>query len=194
VLVRLGQEVQEVPRRLAPPDPALADDTIRLEPLSQAYAADILALAHDPDFVRFTRVPGGADAAFVERWIGRYESGWEDGSRAGFAIVDVRDAAFLGFAAVVALELDALQCEIGYGVVPEARGRGIARRSLDLLTRWCLDDLVLERLELKIDPANAGSIRVAERAGYRPEGVLRNVHLKDDLRSDVAVWSRLRSD
>jgi RimJ/RimL family protein N-acetyltransferase len=183
-----------VPRRLALPDPALADDTIRLEPLSQADAADMLALAHDPDFVRFTRVPAGADVAFVERWIGRYESGWADGSRAGFAIVDAQNAAFLGFAAVVALELDALQGEIGYGVAPQARGRGIAKRSLDLLTRWCLDELALERLELKIDPLNRGSVKVAERAGYRLEGVLRNVHLKDDLRADTGVWSRLRSD
>jgi len=183
-----------VPRRLAPPDPELADDAIRLEPLSQAHAPEMLALANDPEFVRFTRVPAGADGAFVERWIGRYESGWEDGSRAGFAILDANDGAFLGFAALVGLELDALQCEIGYGVTPHSRGRGIAGRSLDLLTRWCLDELALERLELHIDPANAGSIKVAERSGYRLEGVLRNVHLKDGLRSDVAVWSRLRSD
>jgi RimJ/RimL family protein N-acetyltransferase len=183
-----------VPRGLAPPEPQLADDAIRLEPLNQAHAPEMLALAHDPDFVRFTRVPAGADAAFVERWIGRYESGWEDGSRAGFAIVDPTDAAFLGFAAVVALELDAQQCEIGYGVTRQARGRGIALRSLDLLTRWCLDELALERLELRIDPVNAGSIKVAERAGYRLEGMLRNVHLKNDLRSDVGVWSRLRQD
>jgi RimJ/RimL family protein N-acetyltransferase len=183
-----------VPRRLEAPTPELADDAIRLEPLIQAHGAEMLALANDPEFVRFTRVPAGADEGFVERWIGRYESGWEDGSRAGFAILDADGRAFLGFAAVVALELDALQCEIGYGVVPRARGRGIAGRSLDLLTRWCFDELALERLELKIDPANAGSLKVAERSGYRPEGVLRNVHLKDGVRSDVAVWSRLRSD
>jgi RimJ/RimL family protein N-acetyltransferase len=183
-----------VPRGVARPDPALADDAIRLEPLGQAHVADMLALAHDPDFLRFTRVPAGADAGFVERWVGRYEAGWEDGSRAGFAIVDANDGAFLGFAALVALDLDARQCEIGYGVSPQARGRGIARRSLELLTRWSLDELALERLELKIDPLNLGSIKVAERAGYRLEGVLRSVHLKDDLRADTGVWSRLRSD
>src|SRR3954447_3356184 len=100
--------------RLTPPDPELADDAIRLEPLSQAHAPEMLALTNDPECVRFTGVPAGADAAFVERWIGRYESGWEDGSRAGFAILDANGGAFLGFAALVGLELDALQCEIGY--------------------------------------------------------------------------------
>ncbi len=194
MLVRLGQEIQEVPRRLAVPSPQLADDAIRLEPLTQAHAAGMLVLAADADVERFTRVPAGADPAFVERWIARYEAGWEDGSRAGFAILDAANGELVGFAAVVDLELDALQAELGYMVVPEARGRGIAGRSLDLMTRWCFDTLVLERLELRIDPANAGSAKVAERSGYRLEGVLRNLHLKDGVRTDVGVWSRLSQD
>jgi RimJ/RimL family protein N-acetyltransferase len=183
-----------VPRRLTAPEPALADDTIRLEPLTQAHADGMRVLAADPDVERFTRVPAGADDAFVTAWIGRYETGWEDGSRAGFAILDAGDGSLLGFAAVVSLDLDTLEAELGYMVVPEARGRGIAARSLDLMTRWCLDTLALERLELRIDPANSGSAKVAERCGYRLEGVLRNLHLKDGIRTDVGVWSRLGQD
>jgi RimJ/RimL family protein N-acetyltransferase len=180
--------------RLDAPDPELADDAIRLEPLTQAWAGEMLALTADPDVVRFTRVPASADAAFAEAWVGRYERGWEDGSRAGFTILDAADGAFLGFAAAVDLDLDARQGELGYMVAPAARGRGIASRALTLLTAWALGPLALERVELRIDPANAGSIRVAERAGYRLEGVLRNLHLKDGIRTDVGVWSRLRQD
>ena len=195
MLVRLGQEVQEVPRRLTAPTPDLTDDVIRLEPLTAAtHAAEMLELTRDADVLRFTRVPAGADAAFAESWIGRYERGWEDGSRAGFAIVDANDGSFLGFAAVVALDLDAREAELGYMVAPQSRGRGIAGRAVDLLTGWCLDELGLERLELKIDPANTGSTKVAERSGYRLEGVLRNTHVKEGLRADVGVWSRLRQD
>ena len=176
------------------PLPVLLDDAIRLEPLTQAYRAAMLALAADPDVVRFTRVPAGADEAFAEGWIRRYETGWEDDTRAGFVILDAADGTFLGFAAIVALDLDALEGEIGYMVAPEARGRGVATRSLELLTRWGLDVLGLERLELRIDPANAGSVVVAERGGYRLDGILRNVHLKDGIRVDTAVWSRLGQD
>ena len=183
-----------MPRRLARPEPALADDAIRLEPLTQAHAPGMLVLAADADVERFTRVPAGADAAFVTGWVARYEQGWEDGSRAGFAILDAADGSLLGFAAVVGLDLETLEAELGYMVVPEARGRGVAARSLGLLTRWCLDTLALERLELRIDPANAGSAKVAERCGYRLEGVLRNLHVKDGVRTDVGVWSRLSQD
>ena len=192
MLVRLGQEVQEVPRGLAAP-PRLADDTIHLEPLTQADVPDMLALTGDADIIRFTRVPTRADEQFVRDWIGRYEGGWEDGSRAGFSVRG-RDGAFVGFAALVDLDLERREAELGYMVAPAARGRGVARRSVELLTHWAFDALELLRVELRIDVENAPSARVAEGAGYRLEGVLRNVHFKEDSRCDLGVWSRLSSD
>jgi RimJ/RimL family protein N-acetyltransferase len=180
---------------VAPPDPPLADDAIRLEPLTQQHHAAMLALTRDDEVRRFTRIPtGGVDGSYVTGWIGRYERGWHDGSRVAFAIADAANGDVLGFVGAVDLELDARQAELGYMTAPAARGRGAARRALGLLSRWCLDELGLERLELRIDPANAGSIRVAERTGYRFEGILRNVHVKDDVRGDVGVWSLLPTD
>ena len=183
-----------MPRGVSPPNPPLADDTIRLEPLAQAHAADFAELVKDADVKRFTLVPSGADGAFVRDWLGRYEAGWLDGSRAGFCIRGVDDATFYGFAAIVHLDLAANEGEIGYTVAPAARGRGVSVRAVELLTRWGFADLGLERLELRIDITNAASERVAERAGYRRDGVLRSVHFKEGLRCDTGVWSRLRSD
>jgi RimJ/RimL family protein N-acetyltransferase len=184
-----------VPRRVAlpTPDPQLQDDLIRLEPLALAHLTELLLLAEDPDVTRFTRVPADADETFARGWIRRYQGGWQDGSSAGFAIRG-HDAAFLGFAGVVDLDLEHREGEIGYMVTPSARGRGIAPRAVELLTRWGFDELGLIRLELRIDVENPASERVAERTGYLREGVLRNVHFKEGLRCDLAVWSRLRQD
>jgi RimJ/RimL family protein N-acetyltransferase len=153
----------------------------------------MLTLVDDPEVVRFTRVPAGADETFVRGWIGRYERGRQDGSRAGFAVRD-HDGTFLGFAAIVELELDHREGEIGYMVAPVARGRGVASRAVELLTRWGFDELGLLRLELRIDVENTASAVVAERAGYRCDGVLRNVHFKQGARCHLAVWSRLSQD
>jgi RimJ/RimL family protein N-acetyltransferase len=67
----------------------------------------------------------------------------------------------------------------------------MASRAVSLLTRWGFDELGLQRIELRIDPRNAGSNRVAERTGYTQEGLLRSVAFKEGLRTDVGVWSRL---
>jgi RimJ/RimL family protein N-acetyltransferase len=183
-----------VPRGINRPNPPLADDTIRLEPLNRVHAPDFVELIKDSDVKRFTLVPSSADGAFVRDWLGRYETGWLDGSCAGFCIRSASDDAFYGFAAIVRLDLEAREGEIGYIVAPAVRGRGVSVHAVDLLTRWGFDELGLERLELRIDVANTASERVAERAGYRQDGVLRSAHFKDGLRSDTGVWSRLRSD
>jgi RimJ/RimL family protein N-acetyltransferase len=182
-----------VPRRLRRPAPALADDLIALEPLAQQHVSGIEPLIDDDGIRRFTMVPSAPAPGFVAGWIARYEGGWDDGSRAGFA-VRTREGEVAGFAAIVRLELDAAQGEIGYLVGPAYRGRGIATRCVDLLTRWGFEALGLERLELRIDTANRGSEIVAERCGYRLEGVLRSNYFKEGLRTDLGIWSRLRSD
>ena len=191
--VRLRQEVQEVPRRLEKRD--LADDAVRLEPLARAQAADFTWLLEpDEGIARFTYIPTDPDEAWLTDWLGRYEDAWtRDTDRAGFSIRDA-DGAAAGFAAFVRLDLELRQGEIGYVVAPAGRNRGVATRAVGLLTRWGFDELGLERIELRIDPRNAASERVAERSGYRKEGVLRSLAFKDGLRSDVGVWSRLAHD
>lgn len=176
-----------------PPTPAPADDAVRLVPLSRAHLDGLAALTRDPDVLRFTYVPSRPRADFAERWLERYDEGWQDGTRAGFA-VETLEGEFLGLAGFVSLDLDGRQGEAGYVLGPQARGLGAATRALRLLSGWGFEGLGLERIELRIDVRNTASERVAERAGYVREGVLRNIAFKEGARADVGVWSRLRGD
>jgi RimJ/RimL family protein N-acetyltransferase len=153
----------------------------------------VAGLLDDPDVQRFTRVPVPVPADFPRRWLSRYEEGRLDGSREAFAIVDADDA-FLGLALAPEIKRDAREAELGYIVAPSARGRGVAGAGLGLLTDWAFEELGVLRIELLIDVDNEPSKRVAERCGYIREGVLRSAHLKDDLRSDTEIWSRLPTD
>jgi len=183
-----------VPRRLTQPTPPLSDGVVRLEPLDHRFAPDFEALAVDPDVLRFTRVPARRNGRFVAGWIAGYEQGWEDGARAGFAILDTDDGAFLGMCGLIRIEWDAREAEIGYVTAPAARGRGVAGRAIDLVSHWAIRDLGLARIEAWIDVGNEASLRVAERAGYRSEGVRRSAYFKDGQRADMAVYSLLPSD
>jgi RimJ/RimL family protein N-acetyltransferase len=81
---------------------------------------------------------------------------------------------------------------IGYWVAAPARGRGICTRALTMISRWGLEELGLQRLELITDPDNVASQRVAEKVGFRREGILRS-HLRhrDGLRRDSVMFSLL---
>jgi RimJ/RimL family protein N-acetyltransferase len=175
-------------------DAVLSDGAIRLEPLAESHLEGLAALGHDVDVQRYTYVPSPWVDGFERAWLKRYEQGHEDGTRAGFAIVDEADGAFLGLIAFVRIDREGREAEAGYIVAPQARGRGIAVRALCMLTDWALQELELERVELRISAGNFASERVAERCGFVREGVLRSVHFKQGLRSDLAVYSRLASD
>ncbi|MGZ4559247.1 MAG: GNAT family N-acetyltransferase [Mycobacteriaceae bacterium] len=84
--------------------------------------------------------------------------------------------------------------EIAYVVAPAVRGRGIAAIAVRLLSEWAFRQLGLKRLQLSIRPDNAASRRVAEKAGYTFEGVLRSTKLIRGTRVDAALYSRLPSD
>jgi RimJ/RimL family protein N-acetyltransferase len=170
--------------------PTLQDDTIRLVPLTVDHEPGVAALVQVDDVRTYTRVPTDPPPGFAAAWLARYEDGWRDGSRAGFAI-ETHDGEFLGLGMFVSSEAEGQQGEIGYVVGPFARGRGVATRTLQLLTDWGFSQLGMQRIELWIDTANSGSERVAERAGYVLEGVLRSIWFKEDIRRDFGIWSRL---
>jgi RimJ/RimL family protein N-acetyltransferase len=171
----------------------LVGTSICLDPITSDDAGDLDWLAREDDVRRFTRVPSDPQPDFGEAWAARYVRGWHDGDRAGFAIRTL-DGEFLGLAGFVELDRGAKEGELGYVVAAEARGRGVATQAVGLLTRWGFDELGLERITLVIDRANLASEKVAERCGYVREGTLRSAHVKDDIRADTGLWSRLRSD
>ena len=166
---------------------------LRLELLSQAHVADCERVLSDPEVLRFTRLPDPAVPGYAATWIGRYQAGREKGTAEAFAAVGP-DGAFLGVALAPHIDAEAREMELGYLVAPEARGRGVGAQMLRQLTSWAFAEGGALRVSLLIDVANVASQRVAERAGYTLEGVLRSSYFKQGMRSDVQIWSRLPSD
>jgi RimJ/RimL family protein N-acetyltransferase len=82
--------------------------------------------------------------------------------------------------------------EVGYWVRTSETGKGYASESVAALTSWALSDLGAKRVELVTDAQNLGSRGVAERCGFRLEGVLRNVMQSPDGRlRNSCVYSKL---
>lgn len=187
-------KVPDLDQLLPYPLPPLSDLVIDLVPLLQADTDDLVRLAADPAVDAFTPLPSDASAAYIAGMLERCDRAWQDGSGAFFSVRDSTGQAFLGYGAAIRLQLAARQGELGYMVVPHARGQGVATRVVKLLTDWCFKELGLIRLELRINTRNEASVKVATANGYQLEGVLRSVHLKGDQRVELGIWSRLRSD
>jgi RimJ/RimL family protein N-acetyltransferase len=166
---------------------------VSLRPLAAEHLDDVSALFDDPDVLRFTRLPVPPPPGYARTWLERYEAGRIEGTREAFVALD-DDGRFAGLALAVDIDREGREAELGYITAPAARGRGVATGMLDELTRWAFDELGALRVTLIIDVENRASSRVAERCGYVLEGVMRSSYLKDDVRVDAGLWSRLPTD
>jgi len=176
--------------------PDLRDDDFALRPWRERDLPGLLAGFGDPLVQRFswpgiepyTEADGRAFIADRTRALA-------GGTCADVAIVDAADEdRVLGGASVYDIEAQWRRAGTGYWLAPEARGRGIATRAVLLLARWAFDDLGIERLQLTCGPDNVASQRVAERAGFTREGVLRRHLPFKGQRRDTVVFSLLARD
>jgi len=86
------------------------------------------------------------------------------------------------------------ESEVGYLIAPWTRGQGVAAEAVTAVARWLLIDQHFERLTLRHAPGNHGSQRVAEKAGFVREGLLRNAGFIHAGRTDLVLWSLVRGD
>lgn len=110
--------------------------------------------------------------------------------RQPFAITETETGAVIGS---IEMRINRMQTgHVGYWVAAEARGRGRCSEALRALSRWAFEELRLGRVELLADPDNIASQRVAEKAGFRREGILRSVlAYADGRRRDGVMFSLL---
>lgn len=175
------------------PDPPLADGVVALRPGRRSDAPQKFAGFSDPLCLRFS---WPLAEPFTEAHVhGRFDEQEElrlHGEELNLAVVDATDFDQVwGGASVYEVDLDQARAAVGYWLAPDARGRGVATRTLRLLARWTFDHLAVARLELTCAPDNVASQRVAERCGFVREGVLRSHMRFKGGRRDTMVFSLL---
>ncbi len=120
--------------------------------------------------------------------------GWAEGSSATFVIAQGPGGDGLGVIGLHLFAADPGLAEVGYWLATRARGRGAATMAVRLLAGWAFGELGIKRLNLTTAPDNVRSQRVAERAGFTREGLLRAWMPLADSRRDSVMFSLLPDD
>jgi [ribosomal protein S5]-alanine N-acetyltransferase len=175
------------------PRPPLADGAIALRPWVAANLEALVAICHDPDVARFTPLPALYTDADGRAWLGGDLVRMQAGAELSLAIHERPDGP-VGSIGVRVGDVDRDVAELGYLVARSARGRGVATQALRLVAEWVLREWRPARLQLTTSLDNAASQRVAERAGFRREGVLRSWSENKGRRVDLVMYSRLPGD
>jgi RimJ/RimL family protein N-acetyltransferase len=178
--------------RLALPGEPLVDGPTALRPWRDSDAPRLVTICQDAEIVRWTSVPDRYRAADARLYLLRRHDALHAGTAAPFAIVSEPDE-LIGSISLLRIAWDHLRAEVGYFLSREARGAGHATRAVGLICEWAFGSLGIERIDLYAATANAESQRVAERAGFEREAILRAFMRGNDAQLDMVAFGLLRT-
>ena len=175
------------------PAAPVTDGYVRLRRPESDDVSWIAEACRDPDMhLWIPHLPYPYTEEDARDYLGYVNEGWARGISAVFAIVGAKSLQPLG---MIELRVPGTGLgDIGYWVRQEARGQGVATAALRLLTTWAIQKHKLQRVQLTTDPKNHASQTVAERAGFRREGLLRAWAATPQGRRDRVMFSFLPRD
>jgi RimJ/RimL family protein N-acetyltransferase len=177
------------------PDPSLVAEGVVLRLPNDGDAEWITRACNDPEIARFVvGMPSPYTEADARRFLEQVKDGWESGTEAVFVIEGAADGDALGLVELHLASHDRMLGILGYWLRAEARGRGAATVGVQLVSRWAFRELEMQRLQLTTAPDNDASQRVAERAGFTREGLLRGWKPTKSGRRDSVMFSLLPVD
>lgn len=150
--------------------PRLHGEGVLLSPWEDTDLPRIVELA-DEEGVRWSRsLAGMRSVDDARRWLAQRRGP----DRVEWAVRDPTTHALIGRTSLHRLTDRPPSAEVGYGVHPSHRRRGVATTAVGTAVSWAFTELELRRVELVHDVGNTASCRVAARCGFAHEGLERS--------------------
>lgn len=83
---------------------------------------------------------------------------------------------------------------IGYFIDENFWNKGIASSAVKLIEQIGFNELNLERIEILMIPENISSVRVAEKCGYKKEGLLSNRIFNEGKYHDAYLYAKVKKE
>jgi len=177
--------------RLAIPEEGISDGELVLR-LPGEHDVDALVPAFsDPEILEAGNLPPFGREELVET-LPYLPALAESGRLLPLVVVDA-GGEILGGGTLHHLDAERGIVEIGYWLLPHARGRGVATRVAHLLVEHAFS-LGVRRVAAYVNVGNERSERVLERAGFTREGVVRSLPKPGGRRVDKTLYSILPGD
>jgi RimJ/RimL family protein N-acetyltransferase len=166
-----------MPRRFPDDVPVLTDGTVTLRPHRGEDAARVIEQSTDPVSMCFTTVPRPYGQQQAREFLDLVRREWEESSPVSarfWAIGLGQDVGAEPFGGSIDYHpTGAGTAEVGYGLHPDARGRGIAVRALNLVLDYAFGEDAIEVMHWRAIVGNWPSRKAAWRCGFRLEGTVR---------------------
>lgn len=176
-----------------PEQPTLVAGDVTLRPWRLGDASTVLPL-YDTEVARLFGLGGDAPAlSRMQEAILRWRQGYADARKVvSFLVVGTSDPVPVGMCQVKDANDDV--GVVSWTTYAPYRQRGYTTAAVLTLCRYAFSDLGMARLEAYLEPGRTASSRVASRAGFTREGLLRDKATLDGSRRNLVLYARLATD
>lgn len=172
--------------------PELSSPRLILRPFVMADAPRVRVLADDPRIAEQSLgIPHPYPLEVAERWIADHSSAFLIGREMNFAVTLKAGGELLGAVSLLAVSTQHARAELGYWIAQGHWSRGYCTEAVLRLIDYGREAHGLTRITGRCLASNPASIRIFEKAGLQPEGVLRKHVLKHDEYRDLLLFGRV---
>ena len=148
----------------------LANERVRLDPITPRLARAMLLGTPEPDLPWEKGFPMPSVRGALERIVTAEGTGHDLQPFFAYVIVRRADGLAVGDAGFHGPPGEDGEVEIGYALVPSARGTGLAAEATRLLVEWARAQPGVSAVAARVDPLNGPSRRLLERLGFARDG------------------------
>lgn len=171
--------------------PLWNDGTVALEPITPFHAEFLLRLRSDPEVLLYLDREPLRSRQEAQAYAQRLVDDGAAGRGANWLIRDLASGAPAGSVGLWRIDRGNDLAELGYTLLPEYWGRGLAGRALSAVLDYSFGVLGLHRIEANINPDNERSRRLLLRHGFRLEAQFRQNYRFRDRYLDSHIYGLL---
>ncbi len=174
--------------------PVLESDRIRLRGLREDDIAGLYRLFSDPRVMRYwSRGPMTEHAEAVD-YAKTILDGFTQRTVLNWIVADPATDALIGTCTLYEINPTHARAGLGYALLPDCWGQGLAGEAATLAISYGLLELGLQRIEADTEPNNLRSNAVLDKLGFRREGLLRQRFHHPDGIQDSLVFGLLKAE
>ncbi|MBP9793506.1 MAG: GNAT family N-acetyltransferase [Flavobacterium sp.] len=170
----------------------LESERLLLRRITPEDIQEVYALRSNPETMKYIPRPLVSNHDEALAHITMINDKIDTGEGINWAITVKPDTKLLGIIGHYRIKWEHFRSEIGYMLLPEAHGKGIASEAISLLCEYGFNHMKMHSLEAIIDPKNKASARVLEKNGFVKEAHFKEHEFYNGSFLDSAIYSLLK--
>lgn len=174
--------------------PAMETKQLILRKIEPEDAKDLFEFLSDVSVIQFTTHNPFENIVQVQRLINGIQQSFEGKQKIRWGIAKSGTKKIIGYCGYHIFDELNLTGEISFCLAMDYWGQGIMNEAIRAVVGFGFEKLLLNRIEAKTMPQNAGSFKVLEKAGFQKEGLIRQGLFKNQTFHDLYLYSILKNE